>query len=47
MPEGTPSPPPAPQLFQGARVVNSHVQNIFNGFERVPVKEKILALNLI
>jgi hypothetical protein len=30
-----------------AGVVNSRVLNIFNGFERVPVNEKILALNSI
>ena len=31
----------------GARLVNSMVQNIFNGLERVPVNEKIPALNSI
>jgi hypothetical protein len=32
---------------RAARVVNSLVQNIFNGLLRVPVKKKNLALNLI
>ena len=35
----------APQPFRLCAVVNSCVQNIFNGLLRVPVNEIILALN--
>jgi hypothetical protein len=38
---------PALLLSQPARAVNSLVQNIFNGLLRVPVNEKIPALNSI
>jgi hypothetical protein len=38
---------PAPQLFRPRTSVNFRSRNIFNGFLRVPVNEKIPALNLI
>ena len=47
IPNGTPTPPPAPQLFRLRASVNLRSQNIFNGFLRVPVNEKIPALNSI
>jgi hypothetical protein len=34
-------------LFAGAGLVNDRSRNIFNGLLRVPVKEKIPALNSI
>ena len=47
IPNGTPSPPPVLHLFRPRASVNSRSQNIFNGFLRVPVNEKIPALNFI
>ena len=47
IPNGTPSPPPAPQLSRLYKRVNSWRRNIFNGLLRVPVKKKIPALNSI
>jgi hypothetical protein len=44
---GTPSPPPAPQLFRLRASVNLQRRNIFNGLLLVPVNEKIPALNSI
>jgi hypothetical protein len=41
------SPPPAPQVFRLSASVNFQSRNIFNGLLRVPVNEKIPALNLI
>jgi hypothetical protein len=38
---------PARPLFPLRASVNSRSLNIFNGFERVPVNEKIPALNSI
>ena len=47
IPNGTPSPPPAPQLLRLCASVNSQSRNIFNGLLLVPVNEKIPALNSI
>jgi hypothetical protein len=38
---------PAPQPFPSPTSVNFRSRNIFNGLFRVPVNEKIPALNLI
>jgi hypothetical protein len=46
-PNGTQSPPPTPQLFRLCASVNSRCRNTLNGLLRVPVNEKIPALNLI
>jgi hypothetical protein len=46
-PNGTPSAQPAPQPLRPFPRVNFQDRNIFNGFFRVPVNEKIPALNLI
>ncbi|MGB9166432.1 MAG: hypothetical protein WCC41_18615 [Rhodomicrobium sp.] len=45
--EGGASAQPVPQPFRPFARVNFQGRNIFNGFFRVPVNEKIPALNLI
>jgi hypothetical protein len=47
MPLAMPSPPPTPQLIRLRAGVNFQSRNIFNGLFRVPVNEKIPALNRI
>jgi hypothetical protein len=47
MPNGTPSPPPAPQLFRLRAALTRWSKNIFNGLLLVPVKEKITAFSSI